>query len=41
MRFGSWNVRGLYRSGSLKAVLRELVKYIRFSWSTGGQMGQG
>jgi exonuclease III len=27
MRFGMWNVRGLYRSGSLKTVSGELAKY--------------
>jgi hypothetical protein len=27
MRFGMWNVRNLYRAGSLKAVARELRKY--------------
>jgi exonuclease III len=27
MRFGTWNVRSLYRSGSLKTVTRELGKY--------------
>jgi exonuclease III len=27
MRFGTWNVRSLYRSGSLKMVARELGKY--------------
>jgi hypothetical protein len=27
MRFGTWNVRSLFRSGSLKAVGRELGKY--------------
>jgi hypothetical protein len=26
-RFGTWNVRSLYRSGSLKTVARELGKY--------------
>jgi exonuclease III len=26
-RFGTWNVRSLYTSGSLKAVARELRKY--------------
>ena len=26
MIFGTWNVRGLYRSGSLTAVARELVR---------------
>jgi exonuclease III len=28
MRFGTWNVRSLDRAGSLKAVARELEKYI-------------
>ena len=27
MRFGTWNVRNLYRVGSLTAVVRELVRY--------------
>ena len=27
MRFGTWNVRSLYRSDSLKAVARELAKH--------------
>jgi exonuclease III len=27
VRFGSWNVRSLYRTGSLKTVARELGKY--------------
>jgi exonuclease III len=27
MRFGTWNVRSLYRSGSLNTVARELGKY--------------
>jgi exonuclease III len=27
MRFGTWNIRSLYRSGSLKTVARELGKY--------------
>jgi exonuclease III len=27
MRFGTWNVRSLYRSGSFKTVARELGKY--------------
>jgi exonuclease III len=26
-RFGTWNVRSLYRAGSLKTVARELGKY--------------
>jgi exonuclease III len=28
MRFGTWNVRSLYRAGSLKRVLRELARYM-------------
>jgi len=27
MRFGTWNVRSLYRSGSLVTVVRELAMY--------------
>jgi hypothetical protein len=27
MRFGTWNVRSLYRSGSLMTVVRELAGY--------------
>jgi exonuclease III len=27
MSFGTWNVRSLYRSGSLTTVARELAKY--------------
>jgi hypothetical protein len=27
MRFGSWNVRSLYRAGSLMTVSRELSRY--------------
>jgi hypothetical protein len=27
MRFGLWNVRSLYRAGSLMTVLRELARY--------------
>jgi hypothetical protein len=27
MRLGLWNVRGLYRAGSLMAVSRELARY--------------
>jgi hypothetical protein len=27
MRFGTWNVRILYRSGSLRTVARELTRY--------------
>jgi hypothetical protein len=27
MRFGTWNVRSIYRAGSLKAVTEEISKY--------------
>jgi hypothetical protein len=27
MRFGTWNVRGIYRAGSLTTVAREVTKY--------------
>jgi hypothetical protein len=27
MRFGTWNVRSLYRAGSLLAVAKEILKY--------------
>ena len=27
MKIGAWNVRSLYRAGSLKAVAKELVRY--------------
>jgi hypothetical protein len=33
MRFGTWNVRGIYRLGSLKTVIRELGKYVRLAGS--------
>ena len=36
MRFGRWNVRSLYRAGSLTSAARELVTYIRFSGCAGG-----
>jgi hypothetical protein len=39
MRFGTWNVRSLYRSGLLMIVVKELSRY-RFNGSAGGQMGQ-
>jgi exonuclease III len=28
MRFGTWNVRGMYMAGSLIAAARELARYI-------------
>jgi hypothetical protein len=27
MRFGTWDVRSLYRAGSLRAAARELARY--------------
>jgi hypothetical protein len=27
MRFGTWNVRSMYRAGSLRAVTEEISKY--------------
>jgi hypothetical protein len=27
MKFGTWNIRSLYRAGSLIAVVRELARY--------------
>jgi hypothetical protein len=39
MRFGTCNVRRMYRAGSLRAVVDEISKYVRFSGST-GQMGR-
>ena len=27
MRFGTWNIRSLYRAGSLTAAARELARY--------------
>jgi hypothetical protein len=41
MRFGTWNVRSLYRAGFLMTVSRELARYVRFSGSAGGQMEGG
>jgi hypothetical protein len=38
MRLGTWNVRSLYRVGSLMKVAKEISKYVRFSGSIGGQM---
>jgi exonuclease III len=27
MRFGTWNVRSMYRAGSLRTVMEEVLKY--------------
>jgi hypothetical protein len=41
MRFGTWNVRSLYRAGSLRATVEDISKYnLDFvGVHTGGQMG--
>jgi hypothetical protein len=39
MRFGTWNVRSLYKEGSLMTVANEISKQ-RLSGSRGGQTGQ-
>jgi exonuclease III len=43
MRFGTWNVRSMYRAGSLRAVAEEISKYKldlvgaqEVKWSRGG-----
>jgi len=40
MRFGTWNVRSLYRAGSFTSAARELVRYVRFSGYAGDYIGQ-
>ena len=48
MRFGTWNVRSLYRAGSLTAAARELARYKldlvgvqEVSWDKGGTVIAG
>jgi hypothetical protein len=48
MRFGMWNIRSLYRSGSLKTVSGELAKYKlhlvgvqEVRWDKGGTEPEG
>jgi exonuclease III len=48
MRFGTWNVRSLYMSGSLMAVARELTRYKldlvgvqEVRWEKGGTVRAG
>jgi hypothetical protein len=42
MRFGSWNERSLYRTGSLVTVVEEILKYkldlvgVQVRWDRGG-----
>jgi hypothetical protein len=46
-RFGTWNVRSLYRAGSLVTVLRELARYkldlvgVQVRWERGGTEPEG
>jgi hypothetical protein len=41
MRLGTWNIRSLYRAGSLVTVSKELSKYkLEFSENAGSQMGR-
>ena len=48
MRYGTWNVRSLYRSGSLKTAARELARYKldivgvkEVRWDKGGTVRAG
>jgi exonuclease III len=48
MRFGTWNVRSLYRAGSLMATVRELARYKldlvsvqEVRWDKGGSVKAG
>jgi exonuclease III len=48
MRFGTWNMRSLYRSGSLMTVARELARYKldlvavqEVRWDKGGTVRAG
>jgi len=48
MRFGTWNVRSLYRASSLTAAARETARYKlylvgvqEFSWDNGGTARTG
>ena len=48
MRFGTWNVRSLYRAGSLTATARELARYKlglvgvqKFRWDNGCEVRTG
>jgi exonuclease III len=48
MRFGTWNVRSLYRAGSLMAAARELTRYKldlvgvqEVRWDKGDTVGAG
>jgi hypothetical protein len=47
MRFGTWNVRSMYRAGSLRAVAEEISKYkldlvgVQVRWNGGGSEPAG
>jgi hypothetical protein len=42
MRFGTWNIRSMYRAGSVRAVAEEISKYrldlvgVQVTWDEGG-----
>jgi hypothetical protein len=38
MKFATWNIRNLYRVGSLMTDSKDLPKCVRFSGSAGGQI---
>ena len=47
MKIGTWNVRSLYRAGSLKAAARKLARYeldvvgVQVRWDKGGTVRAG
>jgi len=48
MKFGTWNVRNLYKAGSFMAAVRELARYKldlvgvqEVRWGRGGTVGAG
>ena len=47
MRFGTWNVRSMYKPGSLTTVARELIRYkldfavVQVRWDIGGMLRAG
>ena len=47
MKIGTWNIRSLYRAGSLKAAAKELARYkldvvgVQVRWDKGGTLRAG
>ena len=47
MKRGTWNIKSLYRAGSLKAAARELMRYkldvvgVQVRWDKGGTIRAG